>query len=280
MREMVTYIHYFCQQGYREVTCGSAMKFVHETGCRLHSHDVKYGSGHGGSGQQVLVRLNPRIQDGFFLLLLLLLLLFFSLLLGMRGLLEDLLLQNVIFTVCDRHGGCKRFQQSMARARVGRANLRYRVSGIAYRLVSTEDWRSYLHTRSCRARVPCGSVIRLQHLNTKAVLHSHESVAQTLIIRLRKEGREKGEMDKQMEKRRTDRQADRQTDRQTERERERERERESVCVCVCVCLTCLIYIFLCTYFYLISPSVTILNLLFQQFSITSVSQSRSFSFRE
>ena len=34
-----------------KVTCGSAIKLSHkETGTKLHSHDVKYGS---GSGQQV-----------------------------------------------------------------------------------------------------------------------------------------------------------------------------------------------------------------------------------
>lgn len=43
----------FVFTGFREVTCGSAIKLVHvSSGARLHSHDVKYGSGQGSSGQQ------------------------------------------------------------------------------------------------------------------------------------------------------------------------------------------------------------------------------------
>ena len=42
---------FFCVTAYEYVTCGSALKLLN-TGhnVRLHSHDVKYGS---GSGQQV-----------------------------------------------------------------------------------------------------------------------------------------------------------------------------------------------------------------------------------
>ena len=37
--------------GFQHVTCGSVLKLVHtQSNYRLHSHDVKYGS---GSGQQV-----------------------------------------------------------------------------------------------------------------------------------------------------------------------------------------------------------------------------------
>lgn len=38
---------------FRYVTCGSAFKIRHEnSGTRLHSHNVKYGTSGGGSGQQ------------------------------------------------------------------------------------------------------------------------------------------------------------------------------------------------------------------------------------
>ena len=40
-----------CPQGFQFVTCGSVLKLVNPaSGVRLHSHEVKYGS---GSGQQV-----------------------------------------------------------------------------------------------------------------------------------------------------------------------------------------------------------------------------------
>ena len=42
-----------CVLGFQQVTCGSVVKIANvESNDRLHSHDVKYGS---GSGQQVCV---------------------------------------------------------------------------------------------------------------------------------------------------------------------------------------------------------------------------------
>ena len=40
--------------GYEFVTCGTALKLAHvASGARLHSHEVKFGSGGGSSGRNV-----------------------------------------------------------------------------------------------------------------------------------------------------------------------------------------------------------------------------------
>ena len=44
-------VYIICCVGFQFVTCGTVLKLIHiDTNIRLHSHDVKYGS---GSGQQV-----------------------------------------------------------------------------------------------------------------------------------------------------------------------------------------------------------------------------------
>lgn len=92
--------------GFREITCGSAVKLVHEgSGARLHSHEVKYGTNFGSSGQQSVT--------GF--------------------------------------------------ADANDSNSLWRVLGPAG------------ETCKLGARVPCGGMVRLQHLNTKAALHSHDN---------------------------------------------------------------------------------------------------------
>lgn len=103
---LLSFVGTFGHPGYQEVTCGSAVKLVHQaTNCRLHSHEVKYGGGHGSSGQQSVT--------------------------GM--------------------------------ADANDSNSLWRVLGAAGETCKTG------------ARVPCGSVLRLQHLNTKAALHSHDN---------------------------------------------------------------------------------------------------------
>eukprot|EP00047_Mylnosiga_fluctuans_P008437 m.7220 g.7220 ORF g.7220 m.7220 type:complete len:208 (+) comp2176_c0_seq1:1565-2188(+) len=92
--------------GYREITCGSAVKLVHAaSGCRLHSHEVKYGAGQGSSGQQ-----------------------------SVTGMMD-----------------------------ANDSNSLWRVLGASGETCLTG------------ARVPCGSILRLQHLNTRMLLHSHDT---------------------------------------------------------------------------------------------------------
>ena len=46
------------------VTCGSSLKLAHvRTGARLHSHEVKYGSNGGSSGQNSVTGMNNQIDS-------------------------------------------------------------------------------------------------------------------------------------------------------------------------------------------------------------------------
>lgn len=57
---LLTYVH-FAAKGTQHVTCGSVLKLMNvDYNVRLHSHEVKYGS---GSGQQSVTGTNAK-EDG------------------------------------------------------------------------------------------------------------------------------------------------------------------------------------------------------------------------
>ena len=121
------------------VTCSSTFKLVNQqSGDRLHSHEVKYGS---GSGQQVdsIIFLRSSNFSSLFKL-------FFAL-------------------VCDRLAECRRCEQLLASSRWK----------LWARVCQQERSSNYIIiSMSNRVPIKCDSIVRLIHIATRRYLHSHD----------------------------------------------------------------------------------------------------------